>query len=136
VRYVATNVFDAGYCHCSICRRISGAPAAAWFSAREEHFRLTEGTPAALQSSPHFTRYFCSACGTHLYGRDDLPPPASVGSRLVSVMLGTLDRPELVAPQLHQWWSDHLHWYEQTLKLPRFETGTITHPARRPPIEP
>jgi len=132
VRYEVDEVFDAGYCHCSICRRISGAAAACWFNVREEHFRLTSGTPAALESSEHFTRYFCRECGTHLYGTDDLPVPAKVGSRLVSAMLGTLDGPEQVEPQVHQWWQDRLPWYGQAGSLPTFDTGRITHPKDRP----
>ena len=131
VRYAAQEVFDAGYCHCTVCRRISGAPAAAWFNVREEHFRVASGKPAALQSSEHFVRYFCAACGTHLFGRDDLPIPVTVGSRLVSVMLGTLDDPETVEPQIHQWWSDHVSWYENAADLQKFNTGTISHPAKR-----
>jgi hypothetical protein len=134
VRYEAQAVFDAGYCHCSICRRISGAAAVCWFSVREEHFRVTRGQARALQSSEHFTRYFCGACGTHLYGVDDLPPPPKVGSRLVSAMLGTLDEPQRVRPQLHQWWSSRLPWYGDADRLPTFDTGQITHPDTRPRI--
>ena len=61
IRYTAAAVFDAGYCHCTICRRISGGPAACWFSVRAEHFAVTKGEPAALQSSEHFVRFFCAA---------------------------------------------------------------------------
>lgn len=132
IRYRADAVFDAGYCHCSICRRICGAPAAAWFSVREEHFALLQGSPATLNASVHFTRYFCAACGTHVYGRDDLPAPPKVGSRLVSAMLGTLDDPAGVAPQIHQWWSDRMPWVDQAMRLPCFEQGQIDHPAERP----
>lgn len=131
VRYRAEAVFDAGYCHCSMCRRISGAPAVAWFSVRDAQFRVTRGEPAALRSSEHFTRFFCSRCGTHLFGRDDLPPPAKVGSRLVSAMLGTLDDPSGVVPQIHQWWSDRMPWWADAPSLTTFEHGTITHPAER-----
>lgn len=130
VRYTAQEVFDAGYCHCTVCRRISGAPAAAWFNVREEHFTV-DGQPAALQSSEHFVRYFCAECGTHLFGRDNLPTPVTVGSRLVSVMLGTLDDAEAVQPQIHQWWSDRVSWYEDAARLQKFDTGTIPHPAKR-----
>lgn len=133
VRYRADAVFDAGYCHCSVCRRISGAPAVTWFSVREEDFAVVQGEPAALQSSPHFTRYFCAACGTHLFGCDDLPAAPKVGSKLVSAMLGTLDQPEAVLPQLHQWWSDRMPWYAESLHLPTFERGEIDHPASREP---
>jgi hypothetical protein len=122
VRYAAQEVFDAGYCHCTVCRRISGAPAAAWFNVREEHFRVASGKPAALQSSEHFVRYFCAACGTHLFGRDDLPTPTTVGS-------------ETVEPQIHQWWSDHVSWYENAADLQKFDTGTISHPAKRKPAK-
>lgn len=133
VRYRARHIFDAGYCHCSICRRISGAAAACWFSVREEHFELIRGEPAALQSSEHFTRYFCRDCGTHLYGLDDQPPPPSVGSKLVSAMLGTLDDAASVAPQLHQWWSSRLPWFEHNLDLATFDTGLLPHPDKRGP---
>lgn len=131
VRYAASAVFDAGYCHCSVCRRICGAPAACWFSVRQEHFSVVTGQPTPLRSSEHFTRFFCQTCGTHLFGYDDLPPPPTVGSRLVSVMLGTLDEPEWVRPQVHQWWGNHVPWYGEAPGLEKFETGTITHPARR-----
>lgn len=131
IRYQARAIFDAGYCHCSICRRLSGAAAACWFSVRQEDFELVKGEPTALRSSEHFTRYFCAACGTHLYGVDDLPVPESVGSRLVSAMLGTLDAPEHVEPALHQWWSSRVPWVETASGLPKFETGLIPHPAKR-----
>lgn len=131
IRYVATAVFDAGYCHCSMCRRFSGAPASAWFNVRDEDFALTAGAPSQYRSSEHFSRYFCSVCGTHVFGRDDRPPSPKVGSRLVSVMLGTLDDPESVRPKVHQWWSLRMSWYTDALNLLTFDSGTITHPATR-----
>lgn len=48
VRYRATRIFDAGYCHCSVCRRISGAAAVCWFNVREEDFALLQGRPHAM----------------------------------------------------------------------------------------
>ena len=131
LRYRAQAVFDAGYCHCSVCRRISGAPAAAWFSVREEDFAVTHGEPTALRSSEHFTRFFCPTCGTHVFGRDDLPAPPKVGSKLISAMLGTLDQPAGVVPQVHQWWSEKMPWYGEAMHLPTFEHGKISHPAER-----
>ena len=136
VRYVARAVFDAGYCHCSMCRRISGAAAACWFSVRAEDFEVTAGRPTALQSSAHFTRYFCARCGTHLFGIDDGPAPPAVGSRLVSAMLGTLDAPDAVRPQVHQWWENRVSWFGEAAALPTFDTGTISHPKRRPATVP
>lgn len=131
IRYVAAEVFDAGYCHCTICRRFCGAAAACWLNVREEHFSLTCGEPVAFRSSQHFTRFFCRHCGTHLYGTDDRPAPPKVGSRLVSIMLGTLDEPQSVRPKVHQWWADRMPWYAEAMGLPTFDGGTISHPATR-----
>jgi len=131
VRYEVDAVFDAGWCHCSICRRISGAPAVAWFNVREEHFRLLQGAPAELASSAHFSRWFCRDCGTHLYGHDDQPAPATVGSRLVSLMHGTLDRPGDVPLQVHQWFGSRSPEWDRAAALPTFDTGTLPHPDKR-----
>ena len=26
IRFEVSDIFDAGYCHCSVCRQLSGAP--------------------------------------------------------------------------------------------------------------
>ena len=44
IRFEVSDIFDAGYCHCSICRRLSGAPAIVWASAPTHSFRLTQGS--------------------------------------------------------------------------------------------
>ena len=48
IRWEGSNVFDAGYCHCSICRRMSGAPVFSFVHFREGDFRLTKGSPRPL----------------------------------------------------------------------------------------
>jgi hypothetical protein len=40
IRYAFLDVFDAGYCHCSICRRTSGAPVIAWVNTPRASFRV------------------------------------------------------------------------------------------------
>jgi len=94
IRYRAKSVFDSGYCHCSMCRRFTGCPALTWFSVPEHDFSLVSGVPKAFQSSATFTRYFCSTCGTHVFGRDSRTASPKVGFRLVSIGIGTLDDPE------------------------------------------
>ena len=131
IRYRARSVFDAGYCHCSICRRFTGAPALTWFNVPEDDFAVTRGSPKAFRSSEHFTRYFCPTCGVHLFGRDERAPSTKVGFRLVSVGIGTLDTPEALAPRVHQWCASRLSWYHVQDQLPRFEDGQLTHPSTR-----
>lgn len=136
IRYRAHSVFDSGYCHCSICRRFTETPALTWFSVPEHDFVLVHSTATGFRSSEHFTRYFCPKCGAHVFGRDDRPPSPKVGFGLVSVGIGTLDNPELVRPQVHQWWGNHVSWYVLEDGLPRFEDGQLTHPSTRPRREP
>ena len=136
IRYRAKSVFDSGYCHCSMCRRFTGCPALTWFSVPEHDFSLVSGVPKAFQSSATFTRYFCSTCGTHVFGRDSRTASPKVGFRLVSIGIGTLDDPDLVRPQLHEWWGNRVAWFAEHAALPRFEGGTLPHPAKRVPGEP
>jgi hypothetical protein len=70
-------------------------------------------------------------CGTHVFGRDSGAPSPKVGSRLVSIGIGTLDNPERVRPQVHQWWAHRVSWFSDHAGLPRFEEGQLTHPATR-----
>ena len=86
VRFEVANIFDAGYCHCSICRRFSGAPAIVWANALAESFRIMRGTPVGFASSENWERYFCPRCGCHLFGRYRQPPsetPALISLRSV-----------------------------------------------------
>jgi hypothetical protein len=111
VRYHVESIFDAGYCHCSVCRRVHGAPIVAWIAVPESDFTLLAGSPRAYRSSAHGARHRCDDCGTHLYYSDDRTP-AGVGSRLVSVYLTTLDEPARVSPRVHQWCDDRLPWFD------------------------
>ena len=107
VRYRVESIFDAGYCHCSVCRRVHGAPVVAWIAVPEPDFTLLQGTSRAYRSSAHGERHRCDDCGTHLYYTDDRVP-SGVPTRLVSVYLTTLDEPERVRPRVHQWCDDRL----------------------------
>ena len=131
IRYRAASVFDAGYCHCSICRRFTGAPALTWFNVPAADFSLLCGSPSGFRSSEHFTRYFCPRCGTHVFGRDDRPPSPKLGFELISVAIGSLDNAELVVPRVHQWWANRLSWYTVQDDLPRFAHGELSHPSTR-----
>jgi hypothetical protein len=43
-------------CHCSICRRTSGAPFVTWFTVSASEFRITSGVPVSFESSVHGVR--------------------------------------------------------------------------------
>ena len=48
-------------CHCSICRRTTGAPLVSWFSVRSPDFRITKGEPTLFNSTEKGVRSFCAA---------------------------------------------------------------------------
>jgi len=67
VRYVVDGApFHETNCHCSICRRASGAPFVAWFTVASDAFQVVAGEVASFSSSGHGERSFCPRCGTPL----------------------------------------------------------------------
>ena len=58
--------YPSANCHCSICRRISGAAFVSWIAVPTSCFNYSIGDPKKLISSSHGARYFCDACGTPL----------------------------------------------------------------------
>lgn len=82
-------------CHCSICRRSSGAPFVAWFTVPTSDFRFLVGTPARFASSQHGTRSFCASCGTPLTFQSSALPDE------IDVTICSLDDPNDVTPRDH-----------------------------------
>jgi len=67
VRYRATAAPVRGViCHCSMCRKHSGAPALAFIHFLVESFNWVKGEPTRYRSSAYAERGFCSRCGSTL----------------------------------------------------------------------
>ena len=124
VRYEIDRVFDVVYCHCTLCRRSTGAPVLACANVERGAFRLTQGTPREFRSSDEGDRCFCGACGSALYF-------AARDRRYVSVHVGTLDDPEQAPPRIHQCIETRLSWLALADDLPRVSGNTLPHPDRR-----
>lgn len=131
IRYEISEVYDAGYCHCSICRRTSGGPAVLWANLRSGAFRLVAGEPNRFLSSESWARYFCRDCGSPVYQR--VPNPPSDGSDLLCVLVPTLDDPESIKPRAHIWCSSRLSYFDPRDELPRFAEGELSDPSTREP---
>jgi hypothetical protein len=115
LRYeLSAEPIDAGFCHCTRCRRSSGAPVLAWLSAPFPAFRYTRGTPAIYESSPGFQREFCAGCGTQLAFR------ATVAPATIDLTLGSLDEIERIRPQYHIWCRSRVHWLAFDDGLPQY----------------
>jgi hypothetical protein len=115
IRYVAGDrAYDRTNCHCSICRRVSGAPFVAWFTVAAGELRWLAGEPTTFRSSDHATRTFCARCGTPLTFRSTASPDD------VDVTVGSLDHPERVAPEDETHVTSKVPWVQLDPALPKY----------------
>jgi len=114
LRYEARDPFEAGYCHCRLCQRSSGAPVLAWAGFPTSSFTYAKGEPRSYSSSTRGRRDFCSACGTQIGFRDTAAPTR------VYVNIATLDDPTSVEPEYHIWLDSSLPWFHIDDDLPRY----------------
>jgi hypothetical protein len=111
---VTGSPFHETNCHCSICRRTTGAPFVAWFSVRPFEFRFVEGDASRFRSSSKGTRSFCPHCGTQLtFQADDHPDE-------VDITTCSLDHPEAVPPRDHTHTSSKAQWIRLTDGLAQY----------------
>jgi len=125
VRYRATSAPIRGViCHCSMCRRHSGAPALAFIHFRREDFAWTCGEPRRYRSSAFAERGFCAACGSTLSMHED------VLADRVQIAVGTLDQPERVVIADHVWTEEQIPWLRIDDALPRFPRNSPAVPSK------
>ncbi|MBK6617943.1 MAG: GFA family protein [Nitrosomonas sp.] len=67
IKYEITNPLQfARNCHCSMCRKATGAAFATWAYVEVSNFRWVQGEEqlGQYQSSPEIVRTFCKVCGS------------------------------------------------------------------------
>ena len=105
VRYRVTGApARTSICHCTQCRRQTGAalPAFAVFPASA--FVLERGSPASFAASERALRQFCPACGSPLFWREH-------DGTDVEIFLGSFDEPDSLPTPARQIWTMHrLPW--------------------------
>ncbi|MBB6228050.1 hypothetical protein FHS79_002235 [Polymorphobacter multimanifer] len=111
-------LLGTGYCHCSICRRLSGGPVNAWVAVDPQALRV-EGDPRRYRSSATGTRAFCDDCGGQLWFAPD-------DGSFITLNATGFDDPEAhaVRPTLHVYEADRLCWFDIADKLPRHAGGS------------
>lgn len=116
VRYAINDkLIDAGYCHCRICQRASGAPITAWLTLPVAGFTYTKGKPTVFHSSEHSQREFCAACGSPLVFKRSVAPTT------LDVTLGSLDDNSCIRPHYHIWTQSSVSWLHIDDDLQRYE---------------
>lgn len=108
----------AGHCHCSRCRKHSGAFGGTQGRVPREQFRLVSGEELIRVFRPDggMSKAFCSECGSSLFGGDWPEGPE------VSIRLGSLDGDPEIRPQWHQFVASKAPWAELPDDgLPRYD---------------
>ena len=102
------------YCHCTDCRRVTGAPVAAFAAFDETAVTFSPDEGRKVVANPGVMRTFCAICGSPLAGRYEYLPGQ------VYVAVGVLDQANELAPQLHAHDSQRLQWLHIDDDLERF----------------
>ncbi len=107
VRYAMEDTsYLSANCHCTMCRRVHAAPYVTWLVVPVDKFRYLTAKPAQMESSATGTRYFCSACGTHVACVNTGHP------EIVDVSAGSLDAPERFEPTYDAFSDTRLAWVQ------------------------
>jgi len=115
VRYQLQSApFDAGYCHCQLCRRSTGAPVVAFATVPMADFVLTGAEPRRRRSTDFGERWFCAECGTQIAMHVDHQPDT------IDFTIASLDSPDAVRPQFHIFFGENISWFDSFDNLPRY----------------
>lgn len=122
VRYAVAGKLDpAGYCHCSDCRKFTGSAFSGTVPVAVENFKLlsgeTKGYTQIADSGNGLTRYFCTECGSPIFGSSPQHPGH------VSVTAGSFDDPTGVVPTHQSWLKARVAWSQISPSLPSSERG-------------
>ena len=83
---------EVGNCHCTICRKHSGAPYATFISVKDNQFTWLSEPSGYIQTGKDSGRYFCKQCGTPLRFVSEKYP------NMMDITLATFDDPSGLLP--------------------------------------
>jgi hypothetical protein len=112
---------QAGYCHCTRCRRRTGTAASPQARVDAASLRILQGEALVKAWRPPdrgWEKLFCTECGSQLFSRDPEDP------RRMGVRLGAFDGDPGVRPQYHTFVAYAAPWEAiPDDGLPRHEEG-------------
>ena len=112
---------SVGYCHCTDCRRATGAPISAFVGFRVEDVSVSGETMRSYENGAVIRR-FCGVCGS---------PTAYVDQRLpdkVYIMLGAMHLPANFEPTLHAYVREQLPFVHMSDGLTRYQRSSTRRP--------
>ncbi len=104
------------HCHCSVCRRIHGAPFVTWIGVANEQCTLDERDVIWYSSSADAERGRCRHCASQMFFRSKRWPGE------LHIALASLKESRDIKPQSHVFYADAVNWFEHSDHLPKFAT--------------
>lgn len=106
------------YCHCSRCRKATGAAHAANLFLPAQQFKWTAGEALLghfdLPGTKRFAVNFCTRCGTRM-------PHRITGTENMLIPAGVLDAQPDIRPDSSIFWGSKAGWFVETPELPKHE---------------
>jgi hypothetical protein len=99
-------------CHCRRCQKATGAPLYARVAVPIESVEIT-GPVRWFDAGTGVRRGFCPECGSTLFSE-------RAAANMIGLTMGTLDTPDLFAPEQQIWVSDKQAWLPIDPALPTF----------------
>lgn len=116
VRFTVADAFlYALNCHCSDCRRATGAAFKSLAGIARDRLAITQGAESLMmvgETSAHDTR--CAVCGSFLFS-------VVRGGAFVHVALGVLEDCPTIRPAAHIFVGSKAPWFTITDDLPQYE---------------
>lgn len=121
IQFQIDRVRSLTHCHCTICRKLTGAAFASYAHVERDDFRLISGLDLMVryESAPSSFRNFCRRCGS-------LVPGHAPYLKTISVPAGLLDDDPGVRPKLHVFTASKAAWHcinDDLPKYPRWVPG-------------
>ena len=106
------------YCHCSRCRKFTGAAHGCNIIVAPDQFEWLQGEDSVGRfehpDAKHFATSFCKRCGSSL-------PWMAQSRRSVVIPAGTLDEDPKIRPSQNIFWKDRAGWREAVESLPQYD---------------
>jgi hypothetical protein len=116
VRFEVDEVRSITHCHCTNCRKLTGAAFATYAHVEVDKFRFLTGEDMTVryESALGSFRYRCKICGC-------LTPGKASYLETVSIPAGLFDDDPKVRPRLHVFTSSRAPWWTIQDDLPQHE---------------
>lgn len=117
---IRSSLQFARNCHCSMCRKVTGAAFATWAYVEFKNFSWTQGEEqlGRYQSSQEVIRTFCKVCRSTMQYVDNQTFQGAFG-----IALGTVDGYPDCKPMRHVMVGSKAPWFEITDHLPQSEAA-------------